>query len=297
MTGATGLLTVPDGRVVDVYLGGDPDGFPLVMHHGTPSDATTFADWHEACVSRRLRLVCVSRPGYATSTRLPGRLVANAAQDTADVLDLLGCDAFLTAGWSGGGPHALACAALLEDRCVGAATLAGVGPYGVPDLDFLDGMGAENVDEFGAAVAGEPALRDWFAQFGEPFRTVTGDDIVAAFGGLVPQVDKDVLTGGYADQMAAQTRRALAQGFDGWLDDDLAFTRDWGFDLGHITVPVTVWQGDLDLMVPFAHGHWLGHHLSTATKRLVPGHGHISLVTSYQDQILDDLLDSSPPTT
>ncbi|MDH4159366.1 MAG: alpha/beta hydrolase, partial [Actinomycetota bacterium] len=116
MTGATGLLTVPDGRVVDVYLGGDPDGFPLVMHHGTPSDATTFADWHEACVSRRLRLVCVSRPGYATSTRLPGRLVANAAQDTADVLDLLGCDAFLTAGWSGGGPHALACAALLEDR-------------------------------------------------------------------------------------------------------------------------------------------------------------------------------------
>jgi pimeloyl-ACP methyl ester carboxylesterase len=297
MTAHTRLLTLPDGRDVDVFLGGDPDGFPLVMHHGTPSDATTFADWDQPCRAHQLRLVCASRPGYATSTRLPGRLVAQAAQDTADVLDLLGHGAFLTAGWSGGGPHALACAALLRQRCVAAATLAGVGPYGVPDLDFLDGMGAENVEEFGAALAGEAALRDWFTQFGEPFRTVSGDDIVAAFGGLVPQVDKDVLTAGYADQMAAQTRRALEPGFDGWLDDDLAFTQDWGFDPAHITLPVSVWQGDLDLMVPFAHGHWFGRHLPTATKRLVPGHGHISLVTTYQDEILDDLLDVAPPTT
>lgn len=293
MDATTRSLAMPDGRTADAFLGGDPRGFPLVMHHGTPSDSTTFADWHEACATRGLRLVCVSRPGYATSTRLPGRDVAHAARDTAAVLDALGLGEFLTAGWSGGGPHALACAALLPGRCLAAATLAGVGPYGVPDLDFLAGMGPENVEEFGAAVAGEDVLREWMAGNAEPFRQVTGEQVAEAFGGLVPQIDRDVLVGGYAEQMAAEMRRALEHGFDGWVDDDLAFTRDWGFDLGDVPVPVTVWQGDLDLMVPLAHGPWLAAHVPTATARIAPGHGHISLVTRFRDGILDALMDAA----
>lgn len=288
-------LALPDGRTVDVFLGGDPQGFPLVMHHGTPSDSTTFADWHDACAARGLRLICVSRPGYATSTRLAGRRVAHAAVDTAAVLDHLGLDRFITAGWSGGGPHALACAALLADRCLAAATLAGVGPYGAPDLDFLAGMGPENIDEFGAALAGEAAVRAWMEENGAGFRDVTGEQIAEAYGGLVPQIDKDVLTGGYAEHMAAETRRALEHGFDGWVDDDLAFCLDWGFAVEDVAVPVTVWQGDLDLMVPFAHGRWLGEHIPSAQARMAPGHGHISLVTRYRDEILDDLLDRSGP--
>jgi pimeloyl-ACP methyl ester carboxylesterase len=289
MTAATHPVTLPDGRLLDVFLGGDEGGFPLVMHHGTPSDSTTFADWDEPCRTRGLRLICASRPGYATSARLPGRDVASAASDTADLLDLLGHGAFVTGGWSGGGPHALACAALLPDRCQAAATLAGVGPAGHDDLDFLADMGPENVEEFGAAERGEADLRAWMAASGEPFRHVTGEQIAEAFGGLVPQIDVDVLTGGYAEQMAAETRRALEHGFDGWIDDDLAFVRPWGFDVGDISRPVTVWQGDLDLMVPFAHGTWLADHLPTATRRMAPGHGHISLVTRYRDEILDDL--------
>lgn len=291
MTGTTRVLTLADGRAVDVYLGGSHDGFPLLMHHGTPSDSTTFADWHEDCLARGLRLICASRGGYATSTRLPGRDVAQAARDSEELLDQLGHGAFVTAGWSGGGPHALACAAELQDRCLATATLAGVGPHGEHDLDFLAGMGPENVDEFAAARLGEPQLRDWMVEFGEPFRHVTGDDIAEAFGGLVPDIDKQVLAGGYAESMAAQTRRALASGLDGWVDDDLAFTRQWGFELGSVRSPVTVWQGDLDLMVPFAHGRWLANHLHTAHARMVPGHGHISLVTRYRGEILDDLID------
>lgn len=290
MDATTRSLALPDGRTADVFLGGDPGGVALVMHHGTPSDATTFADWHGACATRGLRLVCVSRPGYATSTRLPGRDVAHAAADTAAVLDDLGLGQFLAAGWSGGGPHALACAALLPDRCLAAATLAGVGPYGAADLDFLAGMGPENVEEFGAALAGEGALREWTAANAEPFRHVTGQQIAEAFGGLVPQIDRDVLVGGYADQMAAEMRRALEHGFDGWVDDDLAFTRDWGFDVRDVRAPVTVWQGDLDLMVPFAHGAWLADHIPSATARMAPGHGHLSLVTRFRDEILDALM-------
>ena len=284
------VMALADGRNLDVFVGGDPRGFPLVMHHGTPSDATTFAGWDADCRARGVRLLCASRPGYATSARKPGRDVAHAAADTAALLDTLGLGRFATAGWSGGGPHALACAALLPARCVAAATLAGVGPFGMKDLDFLAGMGPENIDEFGAASKGEAALREWMAANAEPLRTITGPGLADAFGGLVPQVDKDALVGGFAEAMAATMRRAVAHGFDGWIDDDLAFIKPWGFALDAVKAPVTVWQGDRDLMVPFAHGGWLAKHVPGARARMVPGHGHISLVTGYRGAILDDLL-------
>jgi pimeloyl-ACP methyl ester carboxylesterase len=282
-------IALADGRYTEVLLGGDPAGYPLVMHHGTPSDATTFADWHEPCMARGIRLICASRPGYAASTRMAGRSVAHVAADVSAILDGLGQTRFMTAGWSGGGPHALACAALLSDRCAAAATLAGVGPFGAEDLDFLAGMGDENVAEFGATLKGEDALRLWMRENAEPFRTVTGEMLAEAFGGLVPEVDRDVLVGGYADLMAAMFRRSLERGFDGWIDDDLAFTQPWGFSLSAMRVPVTVWQGELDLMVPFAHGHWLLRSIPGAVGHMVPGHGHISLVTRYRDEILDAL--------
>lgn len=289
MSVMTQSLTLPDERALEVYLAGDPAGYPLVMHHGTPADATTFADWHAACLARGLRLICASRPGYAASARQPGRSVAAAAADTSAILDWLGHSRFITAGWSGGGPHALACAALLPDRCAAAATLAGVGPFGAGDLDFLAGMGPENVAEFGAALQGEQALRTWLAENAEPFRSVTGAALAEAFGGLVPDVDKAVLVGGYADLLAGVTRRALEPGFDGWIDDDLAFTQPWGFSLADIRVPVGVWQGQLDLMVPFAHGGWLVSNIPGAQGQKVAGHGHISLVTHYRDEVLAEL--------
>lgn len=283
-------VALPDRRSAEVWLGGDPTGQALVMHHGTPSDATTFADWHAPCRARGLRLICISRPGYAGSTRRPGRTVAQGSDDVSAVLDALGHDRFVTAGWSGGGPHALACAARLPGRCRGAATLAGVGPSLAGDLDFLAGMGAENIAEFGAARAGEGELRRWLIDNAESLRRITGPELADAFGDLVAPADKAVLVGGYADALAAVFRRALAPGFDGWIDDDLAFMRDWGFDLDEVRVPVAVWQGDLDRMVPFAHGRWLVRHVPGAQARLVAGHGHLSLVVRHRDEVLDELL-------
>ena len=277
-------------RSIDVLTGGASDGPALIMHHGTPSDATTWSDWDETARAHGLRLFSISRPGYATSTRRRGRTVADAADDVALVLERYDVPWFVTAGWSGGGPHALATAALLGERCRAAATLAGVAPYGVADLDFLEGMGPENHAEFGAALRGEAALRAWLAENAAGHATVTGPELVGALGGLIPQADKDVLSGSVADALAAMTRRALAGGFDGWIDDDLAFTQPWGFSLASIRVPVTVWQGDLDLMVPAAHGAWLAAAIPGAVARAAAGHGHISLVTTFRDAIVDDLV-------
>ncbi len=284
---------VAGSRALDVLTGGASGGPALIMHHGTPSDATAWSAWDETARAHGLRLFSISRPGYATSTRRRGRTVAGVADDVALVLERYDVPWFVTAGWSGGGPHALATAALLGERCRAVATLAGVGPYGVADLDFLDGMGPENHAEFGAALQGEASVRAWLAENASDYPRVTGPELIGALGGLIPQADKDVLSGGVADAFAATTRRALANGFDGWIDDDLAFIEPWGFALASIGVPVTVWQGDLDLMVPAAHGAWLAAAIPGAVARSAPGHGHISLITTFRDAIVADLIDRS----
>jgi pimeloyl-ACP methyl ester carboxylesterase len=279
-----------DGRTLEYLVAGPADGIPLILHSGTPSAAVLFEPMVESAARHGLRIVVHSRPGYAGSSPRPGRTVASVAADVAALADVLNAGRFLTVGWSGGGPHALACSARLGSRCRAAATLAGVGAYGVTDLDFLAGMGPENHAEFGAALRGERDLRAWLDANAEPLRSVSGAELADAFGGLVPQADKDALAGGFADSMAATMRRALAGGFDGWIDDDLAFVQPWGFDLAAIAVPVAIWQGDLDLMVPFAHGAWLRRHLPGATSHAAPGHGHITLITAYRNAIVDDLL-------
>lgn len=285
------MLKARDGRTLDVLLAGDDDSsFGLVCHHGTPSDATIWSDWHEDALSNNLRLVAISRPGYGLSDRLEGRRVASVAEDVEDVLDALGIPEFVSLGWSGGGPHALACGALLPERCKAVSSLAGVGPYGEPDLDFLDGMGPENVEEFGIALEGEEALRRWMDEHAEPYRTIADEELAEALGGLVPEIDVLALNEqGLAAMWAGSMRRCFTNGWDGWIDDDMVFCNHWGFEPSEITVPVAVWQGDLDLMVPFAHGEWLLKHIPTATARLEPGHGHLSLIADRRQAIIDDL--------
>jgi pimeloyl-ACP methyl ester carboxylesterase len=277
------------GRDVEVLVEGPDSGPVLIFHDGTPTAAVPFPPLSAPATARGLRTVTFSRPGYAASTPQPGRSVASVVADTAAILDALDEERFVTIGWSGGGPHALACAALLPNRCSAAATLASVAPYGVAGLDWLAGMGPENIEEFGAAIDGEDRLNPYLEREAAALREVTGSDVAAALGGLVSEVDKRALTGDYAEIMAHTFRRAVSTGIAGWRDDDLAFTRPWGFDLNTIQVPVAIWQGDEYRMVPFAHGKWLAANIPGARARLLPGDGHLSLV-GHLERVLDELL-------
>jgi len=285
------LVSLADGRDIDVLTMGDGDGLPLVIHEGTPGGLVIYPPTAEAALERGLRVVKTARPGYEGSTPRPGRTVGDVAGDVAAVLDDLGAETFVTFGVSGGGPHSLACAANLPGRCLAAASVAGVAPYRAEGLDFLAGMGPENVEEFNAALEGEAPLTAYLEREAPAFGGVTADDIVAAFGGLVSDVDKAALTGEYAANLAASLRAALANGIAGWRDDDVAFTRDWGFELAKLGAPVAVWQGDQDRMVPYAHGQWLAAHIPGARVHLLPGEGHLSLTLTAIGDILDDLLD------
>jgi pimeloyl-ACP methyl ester carboxylesterase len=273
-------LTVGDGRVVEYLVEGPAGGRPLVLHHGTPGVAMTLGPVVEVAARHGLRFVTHSRPGYSNSTPQPGRRVADVAADVAALLDALGADDCVTLGWSGGGPHALACAALLPDRCRAAAIIAGVAPYDAEGLDWLAGMGEENVAEFGAAATGKDALDAFLAEAGAGLADVQPGNIIAAFGDLLSAVDQAALRAGLADYLAASCRAAVSRGYDGWRDDDLAFLADWGVDLASIRIPVSIWQGDQDRMVPREHGRWLGEHVPGATTQLVPGEGHLSLISN-----------------
>jgi pimeloyl-ACP methyl ester carboxylesterase len=286
------IVTVPDGRKIDVLITGPADGLPLVLHEGTPVGLVLYPPTVRAAQARGLRVILAARPGYEGSTPRPGRRVVDVAADTAAVLDELGADTFVTIGWSGGGPHTLACAAALPGRCLAAASVAGVAPYQAKGLDWLAGMGPENVDEFGAAVAGEAVLTQFLDSAAAALGAVTGADVAQALGGLVIAADQAALTGEFADYVAAALRASMNTGVAGWRDDDLAFVQDWGFPLDQPhAAPVAIWQGDQDKMVPFAHGQWLAASIPGARAHLLAGEGHLSLTVSSLDRILDDLLD------
>lgn len=286
-------IATPDGRSLDVYIAGPTDGEVLLFHDGTPGAGTPGRKFLAAAGERGLRYVAFSRPGYGASTRRPGRSVADVAPDAVTVLDHLGAGRCYTMGWSGGGPHTLATAALLPDRVIAATAVASVAPYEADGLDFLAGMGAENIVEFNAALAGSATLEPLLEGQWPALRDVAPEDIADALGDLIPPVDRTALTGELAQEMAEDLHIALRDGIWGWFDDDVAFTRPWGFDLASIRVPLSIWQGEQDRMVPYAHGEWLAAALPQAHAHLLPDHGHLSLAVASIGTILDAMIASA----
>jgi pimeloyl-ACP methyl ester carboxylesterase len=280
----------PGGRNLAVEVAGPSEGDVVLVHTGTPEGGTLYEAKVEAGAARGLRHVSYSRPGYASSHRHPGRSVADCVDDVVAVADALDIESFCTVGQSGGGPHALACAALLPDRVRAAATLAGVAPRSAEGLDWMAGMGQENLEEFAAVEAGEEELRAYLGSEASALVAVQAAQIAQVLGDLVGGADKAVVTDAYAEHLADSVHRALETGIWGWFDDDVAFFADWGFDLGAVAVPVTIWQGDDDRMVPPSHGRWLADHVAGARPRLLPGEGHLSIEVLRYGEVLDELV-------
>jgi pimeloyl-ACP methyl ester carboxylesterase len=282
-------VRVADGRELEVVLLGPEDGVPIFAHHGTPGAAGMYLPQVEVGSERGLRHVTYSRPGYGGSTRMQGRSVADCAVDVAAIADALGYERFYSIGGSGGGPHSIACAALLPDRVISAVAIATPAPLDAEGLDWIAGMGAENIAEVAAARAGDRELQGYLEADAEKMRQVTAADIVEVLGDIVSEADRSVITGAYADWLAEQCVVSVAGGVSGWFDDDRAMFRDWGFDLDEIGAPLAIWHGVEDRFVPVAHGRWLAER-TRAHAELRPGAGHLSLAQGAYGEILDDLL-------
>jgi len=280
----------PGGRALRVVDEGDERGPAIVVHHGTPVSGDLFGPWVRDAAARGARLIGYDRPGYGGSAAQPGRAVADAAADVAAIADALDLERLATWGISGGGPHALACAALLGGRVVGAASLAGVAPFEAPALNYFVGMGRENWVELGAALVGRETLEALLRPQAEEMRAARPEDIAESMRTLVSPVDAGALAVGFDAFWAGALKACFAQGIEGWVEDDLAFVEHFGFDLGAITVPVLVWHGRHDRFVPVTHGEWLAGAIPGAEARISDSDGHLTLITERIPAVHDWLL-------
>lgn len=279
-------VTLRDGRTLHVYDEGDPSGNVVVQHHGTPGSGLGYPPDNELGRERGLRIIRYDRAGYGGSTPKPGRSVVDVVADIEDVLDALGVERFVSLGGSGGCPHSLACGARSE-RCRAAAVIASPTPYPAEGLDWTAGMGEDNVEEFAAALAGPERLDPFLEREATKMKAASPEQIRDVMAGLLPPVDAAVLTGERAEQWKRSSDRALAQGIAGWRDDDIAFTKPWGFELGEIAVPTLLWQGVQDLMVPVAHARWLAQRIPGVEAHISEEDGHLSVAVERLGEIYD----------
>ena len=270
-------VRTPDGRTLAVEDAGDPAGRPVLVHLGTPNSRHLYGPWVADAAGRGLRLICYDRPGYGGSTPQPGRSIADCAGDVRAICAALGIDRLAMWGWSGGGAHVLACAALLPDLVAAAASLASLAPYGADGLDYFAGMGQDNIDEFRLLLTDPEAARTKIDKDVEGLLAASASDVAQGFASMSAPVDAAVLQGEVAAWLAYAVQDGLAPGSQGWWDDDRAHLGPWGFELADITIPVLLLHGRQDNFVPFGHGQWLATHIPGVEARLLDNDGHLTL--------------------
>jgi pimeloyl-ACP methyl ester carboxylesterase len=279
-------VQLEDGRTLHAYdtsAERSDDRLAVIWHHGTPNIGAPPEPLFPDAERLGLRWVSYDRPGYGGSTPNPGRDVASAAADVAAVADVLGIDRFAVMGHSGGGPHALACAALLPDRVVAVVSVAALAPYDAEGLDFFAGMADAGIASLAAAGEGREA-RERYEESGAE------DDV-----GFTP-ADEAALSGEWSWFLDV-VRPALAGGPSGMIDDDLAYVGPWGFDPNQVVAPVLLLHGGSDRVVPSTHGRWLAGRIPSAELRIFPEDGHITVLSSGVAALawLKELADGTAP--
>src|SRR5215472_11478333 len=182
-------VRTPDGRTLAVEDGGDPAGQPVLIHHGIPMSRHIYGPQEQDATERGLRLICHDRPGYGGAAPQPGRSVADCAADVRVICTELGIDRLAMWGMSGGGPHVLACAALLPDLVTAAASLASFAPYGAEALDYFAGMGQENGGDDRSFLTDEAAARAKTAKDRQEVLATSPEDAAKAIESLLSPTD------------------------------------------------------------------------------------------------------------
>jgi pimeloyl-ACP methyl ester carboxylesterase len=266
-----------DGRALAVQEGGDPGGHAVLVQPGMPCSRILYARHLADATERRIRLISYDRPGYGGSSVHRGRSVADCAEDVRAIIDALRIERLAVWGVSAGGPHALACAGLLSDRVVAAATLASCAPIDAEGLDWFAGAGQDNVDDDRLALTDPPAARAKLKRDRDDLLNARAADLALVYPTLFSPVDAAAVTPELIEYNVRRLQAGLAPGIEGWWDDTLATLKPWGFSLERIQVPVMVWHGRHDRAVPFQHGEWLAGHLSNAEAHLSDEDGHVTL--------------------
>jgi pimeloyl-ACP methyl ester carboxylesterase len=280
-----------DGRALQVLERGRLDGSPVLVHNGTPNSRLMYEADVRLAERQGIRLISYDRPGYGGSTAQPGRTVADCAADVRAIAAGLGIERLAVWGISGGGPHALACAALLPDIVPAVGVLASVAPWGADGLDYLAGMGELNADDTRLFFEDRAAARAKCERDRLEDLERSPEQLEERLRTLLSSVDAAALSGAFAQYLVDCTRSGLAPGAEGWWEDDVALLEPWGFDLGSIRTPVLLYHGRQDRFVPFTHGEWLAGHIPGVQAELTGDDGHLTLAERHLEQIHTWLLE------
>jgi pimeloyl-ACP methyl ester carboxylesterase len=269
--------TIPagDGRQLCVEIAGEPHGRPILVHTGEPMSRRLYGGWIADAENKGIRLIGYDRPGYGGSTAHPGYTVASQAADVRAIAEALGHDRIGIWGMSGGGPYALGCAALLPDLAVAVATAASLAPYGVEGFDYFAGMGEANVESFKLFFSNPQAARRDLREARQEILAATPEQLAEMITSLLSPADAAALTGDLARWNTETNKIALSPGDQGWWDDEAAHLTSWGFDPRDIHVPVKIWHGRQDRMVPVQHGQWLAANIPGAEADISDRDGHL----------------------
>jgi pimeloyl-ACP methyl ester carboxylesterase len=284
-------VQTPDGRVLQVLERGIPDGRPVLVHNGTPNSRLLFDHTVEGAERQGIRLISYDRPGYGGSSRHAGRTVADCAGDVRAIAAALGLDRLAVWGISGGGPHAIACAALLPDLVPAVAVLASIAPWGAEGLDYFADMGEMNVEDMKLQLEDPTAAREKCERDRQEMLPMEADQLHEHLKTLLSPVDAAVLTGAVAQFLVDSTRSGMASSSDGWGDDDVAFLEPWGFEFASIQTPVLLRHGRQDWFVPYGHGEWLARHIPGVQAELTEDDGHLTQLVRHIDHVHDWLLE------
>jgi pimeloyl-ACP methyl ester carboxylesterase len=270
----TQVVVAPDGRTVSVECTGAPDGKPVFLLHGTPGGRNGPRPRGIFLYRLGIRLISYDRPGYPGSKRKPGRTVADAATDVAAIADHFGIDRFSVVGRSGGAPHALACAALLNQPVVCAAALGSLAPYDAEGLDWEAGMTGSNVRAYADALEDLDALEAELDSQAKLAKEDSDGLLKLLWPGMVGP-DKQVIGDIALRKIIAKVHiQALSGNTNGWIDDVKALSSPWGFEVSEITVPVKLWSGSADVFSPVDHTYWLERHIAGAEAEIQDEKGH-----------------------
>ena len=273
-------VRTPDGRTLAIEAAGDPGGRPVLVHNGTPNSRHLYAPIAADAAARGLRLISYDRPGYGGSAAQPGRSVADCAADVRAICAELGIGRLTMWGISGGGPHVLACAALLPDLVTAVASLASLAPLDAEGLDWFAGMGELNAEDARLFLRDREAARAKLESDREEILAASAAEMAAGMKTLLSPADAAVLKDALADYLIYCDHEGLAPGGQGWWEDAVAHSSPWGFELSVISVPVLLMHGRQDQFVPFGHGQWLAAHIPGVEARLLDHDGHLTLLAN-----------------
>jgi pimeloyl-ACP methyl ester carboxylesterase len=279
----TTFVRSADGRKVAVQETGNPNGHPVFLLHGTPGSRVGPFPRVRVLYELGVRLITFDRPGYGWSDRLMSRLVADVVPDVKAIADKLELDKFAVLGRSGGGPHALACAALLPDRITRAGVLVSLAPWAAEGLDWFAGMADSNVREYTAAATEPEALTARLVQAAAKIRADPASH-VSTLSPEMPEADRRIVADvGIRALLAQNFAEALRDSAAGWIDDSLAFCSPWGFNLSDIKVPVLLWHGQNDVFSPVAHARWLADQIPDAIMAIRQDSAHFGALEVVPD--------------